>query len=412
MDQQLIGQIINNSYEILGELARGGMATVYRAHQLSMQRDVAIKVLPREFLHQPTFRERFKQEAAIAARLEHRAIVPVYDYGEWEGIPYIVMRLMEGRSVDNLLLNGPLSLEQTQQIIRQVASALDYAHGQGVLHRDLKPSNILLDRSGDAYITDFGIARIMSSNQQLTSTGVVGTPAYMSPEQAQGHELDGRSDIYALGIVIFEMLTARRPFEADTPYSVAVMQVTKAPPSPRHYNPAIDLGVEAVILKALSKDPSQRYPTAFALAGALDDADLGPVMQTIQRAPNPNLQQTLPAQGLNHHTATSPMLAPPSSITQPPLIALTSPTYPLPIPRNRRRQPSAVMYLATAIMIALLLSAILLGGYWVISKQNQNPTQAPTPDFAATGVFRLTATAIGPSTSYDGDEEFALLWDN
>jgi serine/threonine-protein kinase len=411
MDQALIGQVINSSYEVLSELARGGMATVYRAHQLSMQRDVAIKVLPREFLHQPTFRERFKQEAAIAARLEHRAIVPVYDYGEWEGIPYIVMRLMEGRSVDNLLLNGPMSLEQTQQIIRQVASALDYAHGQGVLHRDLKPSNILLDRNGDAYITDFGIARIMSSNQQLTSSGVVGTPAYMSPEQAQGHDLDGRSDIYALGVVIFEMLTTRRPFEAETPYSVAVMQVTTPAPSPRQYNPQLEMGVEGVVLKALSKDPSQRYPTAYALAGALDDADLMPVMQTIKHPTSPNaaLQQTVPAYSLQ---ATAPSLPHPSSVTQPPVPVLpNTASYGMPIARVRRRAMPLWMYFAWAVLFALLLSAVLLASYWMLSR-GETPTPATQPDFAATGVFRLTATAVGPPSSYHINEDVALRWDD
>lgn len=199
MAYSLIGVTISGC-EIREEVGRGGMATVYRAQQISMDRYVAVKVLPPEFVHQTASLDRFKQEASIVARLEHRAIVPVHDYGEYEGIPYIVMRYMDGGSVEDLLAEGPLAPEQVLQILQQIAPALDYAHREGVLHRDLKPSNILLDANGDAFITDFGIARILGANKKpLTTSGVVGTPSYMSPEQAQGHELDGRSDVYALG---------------------------------------------------------------------------------------------------------------------------------------------------------------------------------------------------------------------
>lgn len=383
-DDYLIGKVINDSYEIIEELARGGMATIYRAHQLSMNRDVAIKVLPREFLHEPTFIGRFRQEAAIAAHLEHRAIVPVYDYGEAEGVPYIVMRYMEGGSVDDALRRSPngLPLEQVQQIVRQVASALDYAHAQDVLHRDLKPSNILLDSSGDAYITDFGIARLLTSNEKLTATGVVGTPAYMSPEQAQGFPLDGRSDIYALGVVIFEMLTGRRPFDGDTPYSVAVMQVTKPPPSLRGFNPQILPTVEAVVLKALEKDQNRRFSTATELAGALDDADLIPLAKTMQHPTS--------SYGTPQHQQPTP----PRAMT-PVMVRLDAPVP----PRIARRQSSPFMLLLAATLIAVLLGALVLGIYLVLSNET---IEADEPNFAATGVFRLTATASGaglaPST--------------
>jgi len=376
-DEPINGAVINNSYEVRTPLARGGMATVYRAHQISMKRDVAIKILPREFLHEPTFLERFRQEAAIAAHLEHRAIVPVYDYGEWEGTPYIVMRFMEGGSVDGLIEGGFLDLERAQQIIRQVASALDYAHKRDVLHRDLKPSNILLDSNGDAYITDFGIARILNRAEKLTSTGVVGTPAYMSPEQAQGFELDGRSDVYALGIVLYEMLTGRRPFDGDTPYSVAVMQVTKQPPPPRSFNPNIPPGVEMVILKALEKERERRFNTASELAGALDDADLMILSQTTPRP------------------ITAPVYAPAHPTPQPSMVAV----------RREQRGVSPLMYLGMAALLGVVVAVVLIITYGLA--YNPPPT---SPDFAATGVFRLTATAANGGAALPGAEKGGVLF--
>lgn len=382
------GTLINDSYRIAGELARGGMATVYRAHQISMNRDVAIKVLPREFLHEATFLDRFRQEASIAAKLEHRAIVPVYDYGEWNGTPYIVMRLMEGGSADGLLQGGVVDLETVQTIVRQISSALDYAHKQGVLHRDLKPSNILLDGNGDAYITDFGIARIFNQSEQLTASGVVGTPAYMSPEQAQGKPLDGRSDLYALGIVIFELLTGRRPFEAETPYSVAVMQVTETPPALREFRADIPAGVEAVVMQALEKDPAKRYRTATELAGMLEDADLMPATPA-PTMPNPS----------------------PVSVTTPPPVVPTpqrgftpvQPYYPTP---PRRRRPSPILYLLTSVVIAIVLGGFLLGGYLLLTQED---TTNESPDFAATGVFQLTGTAANFSANTTSDGHFLFL---
>lgn len=283
MADELIGKQIGG-YEILGVAGQGGMATVYRAQQVSMNRMVAIKVLPRQFVTDDTYLQRFNREVRIVAQLEHRNIVPVYDYGEFEGQPYIVMRYMNSGSIEDSLINGPMSVEAILNILMQIAPALDYAHSKNVLHRDLKPSNVLIDDDGGAYLTDFGIARIVGEQNMtnITTQGVVGTPSYMSPEQAQGHPLDHRSDIYALGVMLFEMATSRRPFESDTPYSVAVMQVTTPPPSPRSYNSKIPLSVEEVIYKALKKKREERFASATVLAEAFRRALESPTVHDTQ----------------------------------------------------------------------------------------------------------------------------------
>jgi len=269
MSENLIGTTING-YEIISQVGQGGMATVFLARQQSMNRNVALKFLPKQFMSDDTYLQRFEREVKIVSQLEHRNIVPVYDYGEHNGQPYIAMRYMTAGSVDDLLRDGRVPVERILSIIEQVAPALDYAHSKDILHRDLKPSNILLDDGGGAFITDFGIARILSEQSTaITTQGVVGTPSYMSPEQAQAHALDGRSDVYSLGVMLFEMVTGRRPFESDTPYSIAVMQVTTAPPSPRAYDNNVSSAIESVVLKALRKDPQKRYDNAGELASAL-----------------------------------------------------------------------------------------------------------------------------------------------
>lgn len=214
-------------YEVFEQLGRGGMAAVYRARDPRFKRQVAIKLLPREFLHDPNFKARFVREAQTVARLEHPAIVPVHDFGEHEGQPYLVMRHMGGGSLADWIERGPLRVEEAAAVIMRVAAALDYAHGRGVIHRDLKPGNILFDEAGHAYLADFGIAQLAEATLALTKSGVyIGTPAYMSPEQVRGDlELDGRSDVYALGIILFEMLTGRQPYTADTPAKLMMKHV-------------------------------------------------------------------------------------------------------------------------------------------------------------------------------------------
>ena len=254
-------------YEIIRELGRGGMATVYLAHDPRFDRQVALKVLPHQFMHDPRFLERFEQEARTIAALEHFAIVPVYDFGEQDDAPFLVMRYMSGGSLQERIKGQPLLLQETSEILDRLARALDKAHASGIIHRDLKPGNVLFDSDGLPYLADFGIARMAEATQTMT---VVGTPGYMSPEQAEGKQkLDWRSDIYALGVMLFEMLSGRQPYVAETPTGQMVMHILEPVPDVLAANPDLPPQAQMVIDKAMAKDREERYQTAAALAEAV-----------------------------------------------------------------------------------------------------------------------------------------------
>lgn len=256
-------------YQIVAKLGHGGMGIVYRAFDPTFNREVAIKVLPQQFASDPTLRARFEREARVVAALEHPAIVPVYDFGEVAGQPYLVMRYMAGGSLADRLVRGPLPAAEALRILAHLAPALDLAHSRGVVHRDLKPANILFDSQGSPYIADFGIAKIAEATVSLTSSGAIGTPAYMSPEQAQGQELDGRSDIYALGVILFEMLTGRQPYQGTTPVSIAMKHVLEPVPHLREVAPHLSPALDAVVQQAMAKQRNARFASATALVNAL-----------------------------------------------------------------------------------------------------------------------------------------------
>jgi hypothetical protein len=257
-------------YTVVEPLGEGGMAAVYKAYQPAMDRFVALKILPRQYADDPDFVARFSQEARVIAKLEHQNILPVFDFGEAEGYAYIGMRFVETGTLADYLQGEPLSLEQVCRIITQVGGALDYAHARGVVHRDLKPSNVLIDHSGNCLLTDFGLAKMVEGSAQLTATGcVLGTPAYMSPEQGLGKPAEARSDIYALGVVLYEMTTGRLPYHAETPVAIILKHIQGPLPPPRTRNPGLPESVERVILKSLAKEPADRYSTAGEMVHAL-----------------------------------------------------------------------------------------------------------------------------------------------
>jgi serine/threonine-protein kinase len=259
-------------YIIKSELGRGGMATVYHAYDPNFERDVAIKVLPAAFLHDPQFRVRFEREAKMIALLEHPAIVPVYDFGEQEGQPYIVMRYMSGGSLADRLSQGAIPFEETSRIIARLAPALDVAHARGIIHRDIKPGNVLFDQYGNAFLSDFGIARLtQQAATTITGESIVGTPAYMSPEQVQGTKtIDGRSDIYAMGVLVYQMLTGHIPYQADTPAKIMLMHILEPVPCISDERADLPLGSEDIISRAMAKDPTDRYATTAELASSME----------------------------------------------------------------------------------------------------------------------------------------------
>ena len=271
----LIGTMLGN-YRVLETLGQGGMARVYRAYQENLGRDVAIKVLPPWYAADATFVERFKLEARLVARLSHPNIVTVHDTSKQNGHLYIVMQLVDGGTLKHRMdkfQSERRIMEPTEaiSIFSQLADALFYAHEEGVIHRDIKPVNVLMDRAGRPILSDFGIAKVLASTQEhLTRPGAgVGTPEYMSPEQCQGGDVDGRADIYALGVMLFEAQTGRTPFRGNNYPALAHSHIYEVPPLPRSINANIPIVIENIILKALKKNPQQRFQTAREMRDTL-----------------------------------------------------------------------------------------------------------------------------------------------
>jgi len=300
-------------YHILEQLGQGGMATVYKAYDTRLEREVAVKVIRADAFPPAVLDrvlKRFEREARSLARLSDPYIVKVYDFGEHEGSPYLVMELHKGGTLKERL-GKPVNSREAAQLLLPVAKALAYAHAHGVLHRDVKPSNILINEREEAVLTDFGIAKLLEGEEghTLTGTGIgVGTPEYMAPEQGLGKEVDGRADMYGLGVVLYEMVTGRKPYEAETPLAVLLKQVNDPLPRPKQFIPDLPDEVERVIFKALAKKPEDRYETMAAFAAALEGlVHVPPVSAPLPQPIEQKLKQgTPPPEPLPHQVHAQP----------------------------------------------------------------------------------------------------------
>lgn len=291
-------------YQIVAPLGEGGMAAVYKAYQPAMDRYVALKILPRHFASDPQFTSRFQQEARLLAKLQHPHILPIFDFGEMDGYTYIVMPFIASGTLTDLMHGQPLHLEQIRKVISQVGDALDYAHMCGLIHRDVKPSNVLMDERGNCLLTDFGLAKIIESSIHITTSGMImGTPAYMSPEQGLGEKLDARTDIYSLGVILYEMATGRAPYSAETPIAVVFKHIHDPLPPPRKLNEALPEALERVILKALAKSPEDRFATANEMVKALQ-ASLPEITLSPQAGPGPESRAAMEQSAGPTHEAT------------------------------------------------------------------------------------------------------------
>ncbi|HNT25263.1 MAG TPA: protein kinase [Anaerolineales bacterium] len=411
-------------YEIVEELRRGGMATVYRAYDPHFERDVALKVLPRQLLHEATFEERFKREAKVIAALEHPTIVPVHDFGEEDGQPYLVMRLMNGGSLADRLRSGSLTLDEIVDILQRVGQALDQAHAKGIVHRDLKPGNILFDEQGNAYLSDFGIAKLLQTSTPLTeSSAIIGTPAYMSPEQGRGErDIDGRSDVYSLGAILFEMLSGRLPYESETPTGQIIKHITDPIPNVLEVRPDLPPAIQPVIERAMAKRRELRYDKASEIPAALQ-AILTAAARPVETP------AIVPVQAQPAPVRVQPVQVSPAPASQPgkPVSMAGRPTQPTPLPLPaRRRLPKWLFFVVGGgmalifLVIAVVIIGLALPGLFPASTAVEQAlgtplvqpgytlaplaSETPLPTLAATAAPALSSTPF----AYTGSSPVAV----
>jgi eukaryotic-like serine/threonine-protein kinase len=370
---RLDGRRLAGRYELEEEIASGGMGTVWRARDEVLGRPVAVKVLHDHLARDPELLDRFRREAVAAARLTHPAVVRVFDTGIDNGICYIVMELFEGRTLEAALAErGPLEPEEAARIVRHVLQGLGHAHEQGVVHRDVKPGNILIDRDGYVKVTDFGIAKAAFAGEDLTTTGnLLGTSRYLAPEQISDRTVDARADLYSTGIVLYEMLAGRVPFQAETHIATATMRLSKDPVPPRALRSGISRELDAVVMRALARDPDERFQSAEEFATALARA--------------------VPSDG-------SP--GPPPGATAGPGAA-----------------SSSIRSWVVVPLLVLAVAALAVGGFWVLGRvlDDAGPGGNGNGGGPAEGSRPLEATAVASYDPEGGDgehdEDLALATD-
>lgn len=351
-------------YRIVEQLGQGGMATVFKAYHAELDRYVALKVLHPAFMEDANFLARFQREARLVAKLDHPNIVPIYDYSEHEGRPYLVMKFIEGETLKARLNRGSLTPVEVMKVAEAVGVALAFAHKQGILHRDIKPSNVLLSTDGQIYLADFGLARIAQSGEStLTSDMILGTPQYISPEQALGRkDLDEGTDIYSFGVMLYELVVGKVPFNADTPFSVIHDHIYTPLPLPRQVNLAVSEQVELVLLKSLSKERIDRFDSVTSMVAAFRQA-----YQTgAAAAPPPSLAETLP-----------PLDRPPVPQPEPvaaPKVESAAVAAPVVEPAGKKKKPVPWMWVALAV-IAVVGCLLVLGV--LRSVQRGRPVSTP-----------------------------------
>jgi serine/threonine-protein kinase len=399
------GLRIADRYELTRRIAGGGMGEVWAARDVLLDREVAVKLLRREYVDDPGFVERFRAEARHAASLSHPGIAAVYDYGEVDGSAYLVMELVPGQPLSSIIAErGPLSAAEVVPLLQQAAMALQAAHAAGLVHRDVKPGNLLVTPDGQVKITDFGIARA-GGQAPLTRTGeVMGTAQYLAPEQAMGRTATASSDVYSLGVVAYEALAGRRPFDADNPVAVAMSQVNDAPPS---LPPTVPPAVAAVVLQALAKDPDERPHTASDLADSLGRAMRG----------QPLGEQAPPTQPVTRATPPAPFTpapftpAPFTPAPEPRTGVLPSATLPPAVPATdvRPSGSSGRRPIGLWVLVGLLVAALVALGVLLLTKQgDETPAGTPLTPGPTTSSPATTAssTTSAPTTVPVNEDDY------
>ncbi len=367
--------VLGGRYRVEEELGRGGMATVFKGTDTVLGRPVAVKVLSSQYSGDADFVSRFRREAQSAARLNHRNLVSVYDTGTDDGVHYIVMEYVDAKTLaDYLTGGGRIVPERAAEIAESVCDALSVAHSQGIIHRDIKPANVMITTRGEVKVTDFGIARVISGSDTVAQTAaVLGTASYLSPEQAQGQPVDQRSDLYSLGVVLYEMVAGRPPFAGDSPVMVASKHVLELPTPPSKVNPDVSPGLEAVIMKALSKNPENRYQDAEEFHADLERARLGrPVQATPLLAEGGRTQVIGPG-------------GPPTAVLPP--VG----------PEDGRRR------WWIPVLITLGILALLGGGLFLLASAllNDNASQVPVPSVLGFSQAQATSTLVNQGFKVD-----------